>query len=301
MVLCVTPRKERFWCNRMNAINSSGRRTRNPEGIHWNSQMPFTTAPIAWQVGKLETCSIHDGKREFSSYISAMDSYQIRHQLPVEFFNHQLLSVDAEDECALLAFMEEWGLPFSPLRSADKPLFDFMLNEVITDKALRRQMKQGIRESDAAFKKIPMPFDEKIPISRNEATSTLLMLQSIVESIHASVLNGSPLSHEALAYVDLGATNARVLLNRNSNPVFMRLLSWQTLTAAICNQIIETVADEKAQWYECENCGLVFKRRQSRWRKPDNDSICCCETCKDHFQYVHRKKGGRDNGASCKR
>lgn len=263
--------------------------------------MPFTTAPIVWQVGKLEEYSIQDGKREFTSYISDMSSYQVRHQLPVEFFNHQLLSVDPNDECALVAFMEKWGLPFSPLRSADKPLFGFILNEVITNKTLRQQMKHGIRESNAAFKKIPMPFDEKIPISRNEAASTLLMFQSIVKAIHASVLDGTPLSHEALAYVDLGATNTRVLLNRNSNPLFMRLLSWQTLTAAICNQIIETVADEKAEWYQCENCGLVFKRRQCESRKPDSDSICCCTTCKDHFQYAHRKKEGKSDGASCKR
>ena len=276
--------------NQIKRLDNHGRIARSRERIHSNSKMLFHAAPISWTVGALETHRVKVGSRVVVAYIPSMTSFDLRHGIPVEFVNHQLLDLGVEDEDALIVFMEKWGLPFSPMRSADTPLFEFILDKVIQDHTLARQTKRGIRDSDLAYKHLPMPFDEKVPISQAEAKATLMLFQRVVRSIHTSVLNQEPLTPEVMAFVDLGCTSERILSNRNANPIFMRMLTWQTLSAAICNQIVSTIADTKAQWYECNQCDLVFKRRQGKSKHPDSDSCYCSDRCKERRMYERRKE-----------
>lgn len=225
--------------------------------------------------------------------------------LPIEFWNHQMMECDPNDESQLKEFIERWGVPFHPCRNL-KPL------------AAKLRTESGIAETEAhapVFFPQPKPgqIDEGlfVPdagspslsyISKREAKSAVVLLQTFVEKFvygiggwyrgrdGLEIINAAACCSRVLRYLDMAGS---VVLDYESEALSGRGL----LTSAICNQLIDSFADD-AEWKECgcDGCGRVFKRKQPQNEnvKPDRDSKYCSERCKSRQVKRNQRAAARD-------
>lgn len=91
-----------------------------PKG--WEKELQLPAEALDAQTGKLicfyeaDWASIAPGERK--RLFPRPDSVRI--QLPMEFFSHQLMSLDLSDVYAVLEFVSEWGVVLAPILSSKK-------------------------------------------------------------------------------------------------------------------------------------------------------------------------------------
>ena len=199
--------------------------------------------------------------------------------LPTEFFNHELMACDCDDFQSLQDFVTRWGFPYSPYRYSP-----------FGARLLRRG--RGRRTAtDAMELTDSLRRDFHAVISLAEVKHAIGSLQWVVAEMRNSVVgkefaNFTPLLNAATC----NALSASVVTD--SKPGVARMfvtdskpgVYWETerLTSAVCNQMVEAMADE-APWRicACEGCGIPFKRKQSRDSNADSrkNSKYCSEAC----------------------
>lgn len=235
-------------------------------------------------------------KTHYEDVISAED-------LPTEFFNHQLLEVNPEDENSVYQFVREWGFPFAEGNRVS--------GENLTNAAFNYLKPKSLRNWIDDFDSMPMGLQV---ISYREASSVLRLLRKLVIASQEVVKDACGLPGCSEEEMDFFDENVSVLDDWSSNPhvVTQRFSAFgnrgfypATLTNAICNQVLEAMADP-APWRicACEGCGLVFKRKQGG-KKPGHtgrsDSVFCCNRCKERQSKRNtrkKRKRGADHGVS---
>lgn len=227
--------------------------------------------------------------------------------LPIEFFNHELMGVDADDESQVFDFVKEWGFPFSPFRTNEKTI-EQLANLIDFD-----THANAIGASENALNNAIYANCDDLPgvsvvgrdvISFEEAKATIAELQNCVTMLYAILENeGRDLMMSVKAKLMLGVVNAC-----SNNPIRIgsiqvigsdldRTTGQITLTNAICNQIIDVVSDP-APWRLCANqngrkpCGRIFKHKRTESKTPDVDARFCCKKCSDADK--QRRKRAKD-------
>ena len=288
--------------------------------------------PISWTAAIVEQVDA-DGVEGVAINRKAyrqLENVVTEHDLPVEFFNHQLMDCDPEDRQALMDFMAEWGLLFSPFRSAKVPSGcrldaeqveasisrTAVLEERMTidygdaEAELGRLLATGAideadedRVANMLTSYIGEPAAGRV-VSLDEAASTLRILQKVVEIVRKTARDGWENLEEL--YCVIGVLNAGSCnsLTVQLAPNCFYGLNLEAdrggayrvcLTSAICNQIIACLAD-KTPWRicECEGCNRVFKRKQAKTSSPNCDSKYCCDPCMERQKKRNQRKSAKN-------
>lgn len=231
--------------------------------------------------------------------------------LPIEFFNHELMAVDVESEPSIFEFLKKWGFPYAPSRNpATAPITeaDFELNRHFKDACKTTSdliwAVHEIREN-AAKEAGELDEDEYTSddygdsvISFEEAALTIKTLQDVVRSIWSHFRNRESIDFTAInrgschPYVAQEHMFIRTVGGWDNNH---SLASFGLFTSAICNQIIETIADN-TQWRECacEGCEVIFKRKQSGSLSPYSESVYCCKRCEERQKKRNQRKAAKN-------
>lgn len=241
-------------------------------------------APITWSTGTINVFGEPGDKS--CGLLLVGDGLLSADDLPTEFFNHQLMAVNADDFDSVCDFVRMWGLPYSPYRFT--PFADQAPKEA--RKVMRCTDKLGAG-----------PNANWAVISSAEARHAIKCLQEMVINVWGAAMGEA--YEPSIALVNLTACNSKIVCavhDGEARPIeYGHGFPWEVerLTAAICNQIIETVADE-APWRLCarEGCGVVFKHQQvrpkasraekaSKIKKPKPrqrvNAVCCCTACQE--------------------
>ncbi|WP_251198052.1 hypothetical protein [Anaerotardibacter muris] len=254
--------------------------------------------PICWVVvDSVQLCTLEESPlSEINYYIATLDPDSERNpevmsyeELPIEFFNHQLMECDEGSSESVLNFIKEWGMPFSPVRT-----------DTVCDAgfdALRGKSSEGVIETDYLYSVEEL--QGSWIISEKEARSTIGLLKKVVEELRDYVVEfhestGDPSSPEKREQLMRRRYRIGSVLNAGScNPLsvgpmmneqlhidadIIPLSCLGLLTSAICNQIIESIGNKEVPWRKCAcvGCNAVFKYQQSSARKPYADSYYCC-------------------------
>lgn len=203
-----------------------------------------------------------------------------RDSLPIEFFSHQLLDLDTSSDEALLEFVTEYGIPRHPTRLfpvcgthyrgsfADSDEQHARLTEAkeISDEAMFGL--GGIVLSESEDKWTDDFGEEHITVTRlmkdfwfgtslEEVRFTLFDLQHEVKEMFDCLLG--KIDSWRGNCINAGASNIYAVHTG------FRQYPDYSLTQGICNQIIETIADD-IPWRacSCEGCDRLYKRQQPR-------------------------------------
>ena len=123
-------------------------------------------------------------------------------------------------------------------------------------------------------------------ISTTEAALCLEMLQTSVTALMERIRDGAQISNAQ--FEPFNACTMNPLRLATTAPGAKALGghgvqdAYLSLTAAICNQVVDTFADD-TPWRECAcvGCGRIFKRKQGKANKPTSDSYYCCKRCEE--------------------
>lgn len=221
--------------------------------------------------------------------------------LPVEFFNHQVFEADLSSAEGLRLFLQEWGFPFSPMRNKRLCL----RNNAI----LEEECFQGIEDSES-LRKEGYGGELYRPISFREARGTIEALREAVVQLRKAIQTpwrdgGDEQFHDVFQYEQFinAALRAPLVFYETWSAEDTNLEACGGLTSAICNQIAETIKDERP-WRKCkaEGCDVIFKRRQSNGKlgvpSPSRlTSEYCCKKCATRMaKRAERKRGRGENG-----
>lgn len=294
-----------------------------------NAESGLKVTPISWPAAIVEQEEA-DGVRGLAINREAyrsLENVMTEHDLPVEFFNHQLMNCDPDDEQALAEFMTEWGLLFSPFRNVRESLSHkeevrlskrSIRNTGTLEKALtldwdgaeqeaRRLVATGnFTEEEAARRAsnyIGEPAAGRV-VSLQEAAATLRLLQKTVSIVTSTAREGWNNADDLVFVMDVVNAGACNSLSVQLAPnCFYGLASTPDrgaehrvcLTSAVCNQIIACLAD-RAPWRvcACEGCGRVFKRKQTKSPNPDSDSKYCCDSCMERQKKRNQRKAAKN-------
>lgn len=265
-----------------------------------NNELKFGAVRIFWRVEDIELITTKYKGKDIEVFIFdyVHKELKIKDSIPTEFFNHQLLEVNTNDKAQLLEFVKKWGLPLSPLRIDYFCLTencDYVLNgdSGVKEKAsaIVRKTRKAIKESDGnnevshAFRRC---------ISLNEVRLTIELLQETSKAVIKSVLSKEPLEERYLRVINAGSCNEYVIVNRGTrtSEQFAKL----DLTNAICNQLVATIADTRADWKMCAcgGCGRIFKRKQSENKTHDRDSMYCSVKCKNREKKRKQRESAKN-------
>ncbi len=216
-------------------------------------------SPIEWPLamGKAQV----DGSTYFYGSHDELDGAQ-RSTLPVEFFSNQLFEVDTDDENALFDFCSEWGLMRHPIRN--DPLFDYNLSSYRGRSFLDGETLDSFLWDLDEIRDFELPNGNPwgYAVSAREISYTIKDLRcALLEIRNGAFFELHGIRNANLdvdcSLIEIGASNPyRIFFNPGGafSP---------TLTTAICNQVLDTLADP-APWHICERCGKPFKHRQDR-------------------------------------
>lgn len=228
-----------------------------------------------------------DGKIRFlneAPILATRRSAGNRDSLPVEFFSHQLLELDTASDESILEFTTEYGIPRHPSRlsplcgthyrgnfsgpdeqyekladakqATDESLFKFE-DKVLSESKSKWTDSNGEEHQVIASETESLWFETSL----EEVRFTLFDLQYEVKTLF-DFLSGS-IKYWNGSCINGGASNKYAV------HAGVRQFPDYSLTQGICNQIIETIAED-TPWKvcACEGCGRLFKRQQSREDNP---------------------------------
>lgn len=234
------------------------------------------------------------------SYFSAGSS--MRNDLPIEFFNHELISLNTEDSYEVACFVEEWGMPFHPTRFGSMP-YESLGSDV------KDQIDAAVNETDILAELLIDPMleakecaKECIIISEVETLLSLLHMQRAVLAIREIIVDGFSENEGYIELVNASATSAGVISIADKYQDHTKyiddgcnMLSETTLTNAISNQILGTVSNS-APWQICAYCGKPFKfqrdysPRKAKTVRKQSQTKYCCNRCSQNMKDVKRGK-----------
>lgn len=243
-----------------------------------------STRPLRWIVGSVVEVA-HEGKVAFVHEKKSDEEgdfeYMTADELPVEFFNHELMEVKISDRDSLIRFVSKWGFIFSPyrnstVRSTFKSVIDLTESFHELDTSPSILLVKGRTQFDSISDHI---------ISLDEITLSIRVMQDAVRVLMEQIEKSSDGFYVYSDTINSAAMNVRII-TRHSNYRFCEgnrnIPGGGLLVSAICNQIIECIADENP-WKkcECEGCGKWFKYQHtnSRSRSPHRDSKYCSVKC----------------------
>ena len=128
------------------------------------------------------------------------------------------------------------------------------------------------------------------------------MLQWAANSLVESVREGKVLHGRVMDTLNLGGSNSRMVrstfeggLGRAWTQTESIQSSYSLLTAAICNQMIDAIADP-IPWRDCacDGCNVTFKRKQSKANAPTSDSIYCCTACEERQKKRNQRAAAKN-------
>lgn len=327
---------------------------------------PITAKPIQWRVGDFLELSYTDFIDHLTetnpscSWIPFLRKFKVpdtcilvpknegeiigEKDLPTEFFNHDLMEVNARDTKSVLGFCKKWGFPYSPQRFAPMEVTykllkartreeqeqgkSFFRSILISNFAMTAKQEQLRRVSS----NISIP--ETYLITLEEAGFAIRNLQFLTSSIRKGVkreLKPAGFSHflvpcscnsyssyplpSMIPYsVELGSIGLLIdsenslfnpsIISPDSSNSSGALQIWHyehlsvkgTLSSAICNQILNTMADP-TEWRtcKCEGCEVVFKHRYGRGnRRAHNDSVYCSQKCSDRQKKRNQRTAAKN-------
>ena len=237
--------------------------------LAYNADLPYLTAtPIRWSGGFVRVYEAEGSATVMGYSIGGLQPYDKKHDcpivecgcpeaiaadkelvplkasilpLPVNFVTHELLKVDAYDEAELFEFVNTWGLPVSPFRS--KPGY--------SSEGIRKtnDMLGGILGSSLHL------------VSLTEARESIELLQTSVHGFIAMLRHPHPEWHD-YDVINWGKSHPLTISYRSVEMLDLRPSPWANLTAEICNQVIDMLHDDGAEWAECPHCKMPFKRHR---------------------------------------
>ncbi|WP_276684838.1 hypothetical protein [Slackia piriformis] len=154
--------------------------------------MPMTVSFASWARGPVQYIkkpkrlhAVEDSDLLGPAYF--MNAKEAAPSLPVEFWNHELMELDPEDEEQGRAFIEKWGIPYHPVRnSPDVTRDELEETGVLDSERWRNQISSGIsreRSSGALVGSLPKHRSanrDAFFISRKEFVSSIRLLQDFV-------------------------------------------------------------------------------------------------------------------------
>lgn len=226
-------------------------------------------------------------------------------QLPTEFFSHELLDCDANNDGDIEKFSQKWGLLFHPLRFGEKKpktacdlpggydrVYDTMR---LTDGVAREAWKHG---GQFGFSGI---------VSLEESRFALRYMQLQIKAVYACIDGSASEADKAIAsQIDALARPQKLFapdneygIRRSGERPYLPI-AWQqvdfSLINAIANQIIETEWDKSTDWKRCPWCGHYFKKRRvfseklTKTDRQQSNSKYCCEKCSQRMKDYRRDK-----------
>ncbi|MCL2654915.1 MAG: hypothetical protein FWD65_04350 [Coriobacteriia bacterium] len=211
----------------------------------------------------------------------------VRSELPTEFFSHELMDLDIEDDDQLFDFTNNWGAALDPQPFADIMDLSFLIEHYLPSDFVENA--NGI-----------VQLHEVTEIKR-----TLHALKDAAHNIFKVMCNElQELPSNAILYY--GAAGRQMITQSGSGAwtggsnildgSFVSNRRAVGLTSAICNQIIDFIADPAVPWIcEARDCERIFKR-QRRFQKshgkvsPVSDSIYCSDRCREREKQRRRRE-----------
>ena len=236
----------------------------------------------------------------YGGYLIAGSS--TRRELPTEFFNHELISLNTQDLDEVSCFVEEWGMPFHPTRFGSIPYRALGSNA-------KDQIDAAVDVTDALAEllieqmlEIRTWATECVVISAAEAQLSLLHMQKAVFAIREIVVDGFSENEGYIELINASATRSGVIsiLGRHQDhSIYIddgsNMLSETTLTNAISNQVLGTISNP-APWQTCAYCGKPFKfqrdysPREAKTNRKQSQTKYCCNRCSQNMKDVKRGK-----------
>ena len=263
---------------------------RDKEKLVPNDSIPFEVEKRSWAIGSCRLATVGDC---VGFLLTPSDHAEWSTSLEVNFFSKELMEVDFNDVESIAHFMGDHGLLDCPYRRSSIPTL--ALNSLLpaveqTNKA--RKDLQGLMAKDTSG----FSYRFQRFVSLDEAVAVLRLLQDTVAMLFAW-LDGTESHFSNVEYADWRNIVCFDFVNQNAGSKDMIAFNepiefldegepWlgssritSSLTIAISNQIIETVAD-KAPWYRCkaEDCKIWFKRKRGT-DAPRTNSEYCSATC----------------------
>lgn len=229
--------------------------------------------------------------------------------LPVEFFNHQVMECNADDDEEIIAFMEKWGLLFSPTRAnsacinlntvsrsaSDDIRIGILETEELkvrhaynfysTHEGLSSQadmmeeiIKRGglyidspnIDYMDRQNMKTLTTISIGQVVSLSEARGTLKAIQETINQMFEYIRSREKSVRPNMSFIRAGAANKKLLDDGYS--LIDNLECHGFLVCAICNQAIETI-ESPDLWRSCRNAPM-----------PDRPMVKGCSRIYKHKQ-----------------
>lgn len=235
-------------------------------------------------------------------------------KLPIEFFNHELMAVNVDSEQSLFEFVSKWGFPYSPMRNerlqwdrwdsltpAERKTEDYnlrvcRLTQQIEEALHYNYLSKKERNSAISWKKMRQQSDDFgfAVISLDEVRLSILTLQTAIKGIWSHFKHGTDVY---LGAINRASRRSLVVTSGNYSPNWAsgELAEYGLLTSAICNQIIDTIAEE-TPWRACacEGCEVVFKRKQSGVLSPYSESIYCSKRCEERQKKRNQRAAAKN-------
>lgn len=241
--------------------------------------------------------------------------------LPVEFFNHELQAVDASDEASVFSFVKTWGFPFLMDREWHDPSLeraiipskhDQLAIEAISEKknsidylfavlfgpgkravAATEETEELISSLCGGVRRPP----KQACISAKEAALGIETLQSLTNEIFDSIRADEDIPEEVSRLLNLGSS--RTVLAGKGQTLEGKgrgLPDRGYLTSAVCNQILDTMADTNVPWRICayRKCNRLFKRQSGSSKTPHADSVYCCKKHMENQKKINQREAARN-------
>lgn len=213
--------------------------------------------------------------------------------LPVEFFSHQLMDVDADSEEAISDFCKQYGVPLHPFRYTEYLYADILEIEAAIVKT------NGLDRDSVSC--------EEIRLAIHELQDSLSSMFAYIRE-ESNTYNLNPIvaaSCNPVASLQYSETPFDFSPNEAGSRSY-GLVFWNSrlegcsLTNAICNQVIDTISDDRLLWRECqcEDCDRVFKVKQSDRpsktnRHPSNPRYCST-TCENRQGQRNKREAAKN-------
>jgi hypothetical protein len=268
----------------------------------FNEQTPLGIHRRSWGTGSCVPVTI-GGCKGYA--LEAHRPVQTDEALKTNFFSIELLEVNPGDSEALARFMGQYGIFDCPYReNSVPPVFAIPLLSYVeeTNRARKTLMKELMCAHIDISLDMPAAGSDIHPVlpshfvSHNEAAAVLALLQETVRALFSCLEKEVLPDHGLFDFVNTNATNDKQIsyairqeASGEDGLLVAGALATGSLTGAISNQIIETVADDAA-WYKCKaGCGRWFKRKRGTG-SPRTNSEYCSQRCVERIRKRNQRK-----------
>lgn len=213
--------------------------------------------------------------------------------LPCEFFSHQLFDdVNIDSDESLCGFCQQYGIPLHPYRYTEYWYADADIKPAIESTNKLGRDAVSCVEIRLAIYELRMSVSSMFSYIKEE--SDTYRLDPILAASSNHVVS--------LQYPDTPISfSPNEVGNDSSGLVFWNSrLHGCSLTNAVCNQVIDSITDDRHEWRECacEGCNRVFKVKQSKRPTPSgkhpHNSVYCSTVCENRQGQRNKRKKAKN-------